>query len=123
MNLENNLYNIFFLLKNYIFRLEMWDTSKKLYILTRNVGHSIDILEKKFCFFCFCFSLCFVLLKRHKAMLSMQKSQHLGPPQLFWPLVSLCFVLLITQLCCLAKKSALGSISINHSFKPCALWQ
>ena len=55
----------------------MWDTSKKLYILTRNVGHSIDILEKKFCFFCFCFSLCFVLLKRHKAMLSVQKSQHL----------------------------------------------
>ena len=82
----------------------MWDTP-------------IDILEKKNCFFCFCFSLCSVLLTSHKAMVSVQKSQHLGPPQLFWPLVPLCFLLITTQLWCLAKKSASGSITINHSSK------
>ena len=39
----------------------MWDTL-------------IDILEKFFCFFCFCFSLCFVLLTSHKAMCLAKKS-------------------------------------------------
>ena len=38
----------------------MWDTP-------------IDILEKKNCFFCFCFSLCSVLLTSHKAMVSGKK--------------------------------------------------
>ena len=81
------------------------------------MGHSNRYFrEKKLLFLLLLFPLlCFTNKSQGNGV--WQKSQHLGPPQLFWPLVPLCFLLITTQLWCLAKKSASGSITINHSSK------
>ena len=64
------------------------------------MGHSNRYFrEKKLLFLLLLFPLlCFTNKSQGNGV--WQKSQHLGPPQLFWPLVPLCFVLLTTQLWC-----------------------